>query len=66
LLLKRVLDRIGIEANLTKLVREHLHIVWMGMTNTNDSMTAIEVKELLSFIVPDGAALRLDRSDIKE
>ena len=66
LLLERVLNRIGVEANFAKLVREHLHIVWMGVTDTDNGVTAIEVKILLPLVVPDATALCLDWCHIKE
>jgi hypothetical protein len=66
LLLERVLNRIGVEANLAELVREHLHIVWMSVTDTDNGVTAIEVKILLAFVVPNATALCLDWRHIKE
>jgi hypothetical protein len=38
----------------------------MGVTDTDDSMTAVEVKVLLSFVVPDATAFSLDWCHIKE
>ena len=66
LLLERVLNRIGVEANLAELVREHLHIVWMSVTDTDNGVTAIEVKVLLPLVVLDATALSLDGCHIKE
>jgi hypothetical protein len=66
LLLERVLNRVGVESNLAKLVREHLHIVWMSVTDTDHSVTAIEVKILLALVVPNATALCLDWRHIKE
>ena len=66
LLLERVLNRIGVEANLAELVREHLHIVWMSVTDTDHGVTAIEVKVFLTLIVPNATAISLDGCHIKE
>jgi hypothetical protein len=60
------LNRIGVEADFVKLVGKHLHIVWVGVTNTDDSMAAIEVKVLLPLVVPYATALSLDWRHIKE
>jgi hypothetical protein len=48
------------------LVGEHLDIMWMSVTDTNDGVTAIEVKILLAFVVPNATALCLDWRHIKE
>ena len=60
------MNRIGVEANLAELVREHLHLVWMSVTDTDNGVTAIEVKILLPLVVPNATALSLDRCHIKE
>ena len=52
LLLQGVDDTVGVETNLLHLVIDSLNIMRMTVTNADDSMTSIEVKILLSFIVP--------------
>ena len=52
LLLQGVDDTIGVESNLLHLIVDSLHIMRMTMAYADDSMAAIEVQILLSFIVP--------------
>lgn len=63
--LQWVLDRIAIETQLVELLGHLLYIVWMAMSDGDHCVSAIEVKILLTFIVPYLAALAALDGDIK-
>lgn len=52
LLLQDVDDTVGVESDLLHLIVDSLDIMRMTVTNADDSVTTVEVKILLSFIIP--------------
>ena len=64
LALEQVDDTVGVEAKLVELLGEHVDIMGMAVADADDSMSAVEVEILLTFVVPHMDALALDNVDI--
>ncbi len=64
--LERILHAVGVESDLAELVGDGGDILRMAVAYRNHRMASVEVKILLSFVVPDTGTLRFDRSHVKE
>ena len=64
ILLQRILDCIGIESEIAKLLRDHLHIMRMAMAHRNHGMTSVEVGINLAILIPKCCVQALYRLNV--